>query len=91
MNLQVGFVFDRDTEEAPSFEGLSSENFQTIDNELGKIEKLIKNADKMKNKMVKLIQTILGDPSATTDRFAEALEDALHVQVVIQNEESDDD
>lgn len=41
--------------------------------------------------MLKLIRTILADPTATTDRFAEALEDAEHIQVVIENQASEED
>ena len=32
-----------------------------------------------------LIQAVLGDETATTDRYAEALEDAQHIQVVLEH------
>ena len=56
-----------------------------IDNQLDKIEKLLKNIDTVNDKMKMLIQAVLGDDTATTDRYSEALEDAQHIQVVLEH------
>jgi hypothetical protein len=87
LKYKLVLFLDRDTEETPSFKDIASECIQRIDVQLDKIDELVNNADTMKNNMLKLIRTILADPTATTDRFAEALEDAVHIQVVINNQE----
>lgn len=57
----------------------------TIDDELNKIEALFKTMDTLSENLKKLIQAVLGDDTATVDRYAEALADAQHIQVVLEH------
>ena len=57
----------------------------TIDNELNKIETLFRKIDNINDNLKSLIQAVLGDDTADTDRYAEALADAQHIQVVLEH------
>lgn len=75
---------NRDTEESKRFQDIGMDFINSVGDTLDKLQKLLMNADTMKNKMSKLIQTVLNDPTATTDRYLEALDDAAHVAIIIK-------
>jgi hypothetical protein len=75
----------RETEDPIKFSDIAHKYITVIDEELTKLEALFTNIDIINNKMKTLIQAVLGDDTATTERYAEALADAQHIQVIIDN------
>lgn len=82
---------NRDTEEEAGFQDLGLPCLRCVDDELNKLQELLVNADIVKNKMIKLIQTVLQDETATADRYQEAIDDAKHVGIIIAQHPANED